>query len=115
MRIIQKDGYHYLVHSFRKDGKIITKEKYLGKEVPADIEIVKEDFLRECMRDSIFTILDKIKNGFRREWNSFPLSVKREMLIDLSVGFTYNTNAIEGSTLTLEDTEELIKMKILGA
>src|SRR3989344_7487509 len=112
MRTIQRNGYYYLIHSFRKNGQTTTKEKYLGNRIPDDIEHIKEDFLRECMQGSIFIVLEKIKNSFRREWNSFPLSVKREMLIDLSIGFTYNTNAIEGSTLTLEDTEELIKMKI---
>lgn len=112
MRIIKRGDYHYLIHSFRKKGKIATREKYLGKEVPPDIEYVKEGFLRECMQENTFPLLEKIKDGFRREWNSFPASVKREMLIDLSIGFTYNTNAIEGSTLTLEDTEELIRRKI---
>lgn len=112
MNIIQRNGYYYLIHSFRKNNNVVTKEKYLGKNVPDDIESVKKHFLRKCMNEHVFLILEKIKNGFRREWNSFPLSVKREMLIDLSIGFTYNTNAIEGSTLTLKDTDELIRRKI---
>ena len=36
--------YFYLKHSFRKDGRIITKEKYLGTEIPSDIEDVKSKF-----------------------------------------------------------------------
>ena len=112
MRVIQRKGYYYLIHSFRKKGAPATKEMYLGKQVPTGIESVKEEFLRQCMQESVFTTLEKIRDSFRREWNSFPASIKKEMLIDISIGFTYNTNAIEGSTLTLEDTEELIRRKI---
>ena len=32
MRIVQKAGYYYLIHSFRKDRKTATKEKYLGNK-----------------------------------------------------------------------------------
>ena len=38
--------------------------------------------------------------------------MKRALLIDFSIRFTYNTNAIEGSTITEEETEELLRRKI---
>lgn len=56
--------------------------------------------------------LDTIKKNFLKEWKRYPQSVKKEMLIDLSISFTYNTNAIEGSTITLEETEDIIKNEI---
>ena len=111
MNIVKHKDYHYLAHSFRKEGKVVHREKYLGKEIPENIEEIREKFMYECMED-VIKKLKSIKNNFRKEWKRYPNSVKREMLIDLSISFTYNTNAIEGSTITLEETEEIIKNKI---
>ncbi len=111
MSIIKKNGYYYLRHSFRKKGRVVTKERYLGNEIPADIEKQKEEFLRQHMK-GVFEKLDRIKEAYSHEWKRIPPSVQKEMLIDLSIEFTYNTNAIEGSTITLEETEELIKHRM---
>lgn len=111
MNIIKKNGYYYLRLSFRKKGRVVTKERYLGSEIPADIEKQKEELLRQHMED-VLEKLDRIKEAYNREWKRIPPSVQKEMLIDLSIEFTYNTNAIEGSTITLEETEELIKHKM---
>lgn len=112
MKVIKHKNYYYLAHSFRSDGRVIHREKYLGKDLPGNLEEIKEAFLHECMQESIFKRLDVIKKNFGLEWKKFPESVKKEILIDLSVSFTYNTNAIEGSTITLHETEEIIKRKI---
>src|SRR3989338_9324481 len=111
MNIVKHKDYHYLAHSFRKEGKVVHREKYLGKEIPENIEEIREKFMYECMED-VIKKLKSIKNNFRKEWKKYPNSVKKEMLIDLSISFTYNTNAIEGSTITLEETEDIIKNKI---
>src|SRR3989344_3590157 len=38
MQIIQRKGFHYIGHSFKKDGKATYREKYLGKNIPENIE-----------------------------------------------------------------------------
>ncbi|MBI2542188.1 Fic family protein [Candidatus Woesearchaeota archaeon] len=111
MNIVKHKDYYYLAHSFRKEGRVMHREKYLGKEIPKNIGEIREKFMQECMED-VIKKLKSIKNNFRKEWKRYPNSVKKEMLIDLSISFTYNTNAIEGSTITLEETEEIIKNKI---
>ena len=68
--------------------------------------------MHKCLKESIFKKLDAIQKNFRTEWKKYPESIKKEILIDLSISFTYNTNAIEGSTITLHETEEIIKRKI---
>ncbi|MEK6860191.1 MAG: Fic family protein [Nanoarchaeota archaeon] len=115
MRILKRkkgnEGFHYLQHSFRKNGKVITKEKYLGKEIPENIEDIKRLF-RE---DSRFDLIKKIKCieiNFQEEWKRIPESVKLKELEEISIAFTYNTNAIEGSTITLEESREIIHNKI---
>jgi len=112
MRVIKRKGYHYLQHSFRKKGKIITKELYLGTKIPEDIEKREEVFLRQHLEAEVFKKLDSIKTAYKQEWKRIPPSVQKKMLVDLSIEFTYNTNAIEGSTITLEETEELIKHRM---
>lgn len=112
MKLIKQNGYHYLDHSFRLDGKVTHKREYLGKELPENLNEIKEAFLNKCMREGVFKKLSIIQKNFRKEWKHYPESVKKEILIDLSVSFTYNTNAIEGSTITLPETDDIIKRKI---
>ena len=103
--------YYYLKHSFRKNGKIITKEKYLGTEIPSNIKEIKLRFEEKFQKD-INNKLGSIKKHFQTEWKRLPESVKEKELEEISIAFTYNTNAIEGSTITLEETREIIHDKI---
>ena len=112
MKVVKYKSYYYLAHSFRSDGKVVHREKYLGKDLPKDLEAIKEAFLRKCMQESIFKKLSAIQKNFKVEWKKYPESVKKEILVDLSVYFTYNTNAIAGSTITLHETEDIIKIRI---
>ncbi len=116
MRVLKRkkrnQEYYYLQHSFRKQGKVVTREKYLGKEVPSGVEDIKKSFLEECNKDSLFGLFEKIKNGFQREWKKYPASIKEKFKQQLAIDFTYNTNAIEGSTITLDETRELVEHHI---
>ena len=112
MKLINRGNYYYLSNSFRAKGKVVYRERYIGKETPGNIEEMKENLLRECMQEDLFKRLNQIKKNFQKEWKRYPESIKKEMLVDLSIEFTYNTNAIEGSTVTLEETEGIIRRKI---
>ena len=115
MRIItRKKGnkkYFYLQHSLRKEKKVITKEKYLGTEVPTNVKEIISVFRKE-MQNEINKKLETIKEHFQSEWRKIPESAKERELEEISIAFTYNTNAIEGSTITLEETREIIHDKI---
>ncbi len=115
MRILKrKKGskeYFYLQHSFRKGKDIKTKEKYLGKEIPKNIEEIKKQIKKE-LKEELYNKLEKIKENFMREWKTYPESVKEKLKEEISIAFTYNTNAIEGSTITLEEAREIIHDKI---
>lgn len=115
MRIItRKKGnkkYFYLQHSLRKDKKVITKERYLGTEVPANINEIIFTFRKEIQND-VNKKLETIKKNFQAEWRKIPESAKEKELEEISIAFTYNTNAIEGSTITLEEAREIIHDKI---
>ncbi|MEK6861731.1 MAG: Fic family protein [Nanoarchaeota archaeon] len=115
MRIIQrkkgKKRYFYLQHSFRKGGKVVTKEMYLGKRIPKNIDRIKQVLEGEAKK-SIHSRLEKIKSNFQKEWEKYPTSIKNKEIEQIAVAFTYNTNAIEGSTITLEEAREIIEDKI---
>jgi len=110
-RTKRKKAYYYLEHSIRKKNRIVKKEKYLGTKIPKDIEKIKSDFLKE-LQSGLYKKLEKIKSHFQKEWKKLPKSVKERELEEIAIAFTYNTNAIEGSTITLEETREILKDKI---
>ena len=104
-------GYFYLRHSFRKNGKTITKEKYLGAKVPKNINEIIINF-RKQLNEDLNKKLEKIRENFQKEWRRYPKSVKIKEKEEIAIAFTYNTNAIEGSTITLEEAREIIHEKI---
>jgi len=108
MNIIKKKNYYYLKYSIKKDRKTITKEKYLGNKIPINIDKIKEEFYREVNKE-LFVKLEKIKENFQKEWSKIPDSAKKRELEEISIAFTYNTNAIEGSTITLYETREILQ------
>mgnify|MGYP001611206859 CR=1 FL=1 len=110
-RIKGKKDYYYLEHSKRKGNRVIKKEKYLGTELPKDIDKIKSAFLKE-VRSDLYKKLEKIKNHFQAEWKKLPKSAKERELEEIAIAFTYNTNAIEGSTITLEEVREIIHDKV---
>jgi Fic family protein len=115
MRIIKrkKGGaeYFYLQHSFRKDGKVTTKEVYLGKKVPDNIEEIKAKLAFEA-KEALSRKLEKIRSRFQEEWARYPESARERELREIAIAFTYNTNAIEGSTITLEETRQILEDRV---
>jgi Fic family protein len=111
MRIIKKkrgnEEYFYLQHTIREKGEVKTKEKYLGKEIPKNIDDIIKEFRRELLKDT-YNKFDKINSNFKKHWKKVPESVKAKEKEEISIVFTYNTNAIENSTITLEETREII-------
>lgn len=106
-----KKVYYYLGHSIRKGKKIIKKEKYLGTLIPKDIDKIKEEFSKE-LKTELYKKLEKIKENFQSEWKRVPESAREKELKEISIAFAYNSNAIEGSTITLEEVRGIIQENI---
>jgi Fic family protein len=115
MKVVTKkignQKYFYLKHSTRKGAQVITKEKYIGTEIPANIDKLMREFRTEIQKD-INRKMELIKAHFQAEWKRVPESARKKELEEISIAFTYNTNAIEGSTITLAETREIIHDKI---
>lgn len=115
MRILKrkkgKEYYFYLQHSFREKGKVKTREIYLGKKIPKGIEKIKIRLQQENKK-RIYSKLEKIRENFQREWKRIPESSQEKEKKEIAIAFTYNTNAIEGSTITFGEAREIILDKI---
>jgi Fic family protein len=108
-RTIKGTPYYYLQQTLRADGKFKHKSKYLGREIPKDIKRIKSQFELEINKERWFDRFDAIKKNYRREFTELPTTVKDKQLRQFSIKFTYNTQRIEGSTLTLRETAQLIE------
>lgn len=106
---ISNKTYHYLQHTFRINGKVNYKEKYIGEKIPKNIEKIKKEFLMEIYEELWYKKFNKIKNNFNKDHKKIPKSIKNKELKNFAIKFTYATNRIEGSTLTLRETAMLLE------
>ncbi len=116
--IKEKNGkkYYYRVRSIRKGKKIDKKRIYLGvdlsskelskKEKEADKEL---SVFENLLSKEEIKILSKIKEKFVKE----PKITLENRYEAFSALFTYNSTAIEGNTLTLQETTRLLFQNIV--
>ena len=96
--------YYYLNHTYRKNGKIIYKEKYLGSKLPDNMDQITQRFINDIYKEKWFGIFEMIKKGYSKELKKMPYEVLKRSIESFMVLFTYNTNRIEGSELSFKDT-----------
>ncbi len=100
--------YYYLEHSFRLNGKTLKKEKYLGKAIPKNIEKIKGSFLYEVYREKWYSKFELIRKAFNKEQKAMPPEAVEKYIEAFMIKFTYDTQRIEGSTLSFRDTANLL-------
>lgn len=111
-KTIGTKAYYYLEHSYRTEKGVEKKELYLGKELPNNLDAQKRNFLYEIYREKWFSHLDQIRQNYAREQKNLPLSAKEKERRTFITHFTYDTNRIEGSTLSLRETADLLERGI---
>ncbi len=100
--------YYYLEHSYRVGSETKKKSLYLGLKVPDNIEELKENTFDEVYTELYYPKLESVKNKFNKELKLMPESAQKKELEVFSINFTYNTQKIEGSTLSLRETSDLL-------
>lgn len=100
----KKRQYYYLKHSTARK----QKEKYLGLKIPKNIDEIKKDFLLEFYREEWNRQVDAISRNYKKESSRLPQSIKYKDFESFGMSFTYNTQRIEGSSLTESDTRDLL-------
>jgi len=103
--------YYYLQQTIRKKGRIEYREKYIGKQIPKDIDELKLRLFRESYKE-LYDSIELIKNNYNKEVKNMPRSIKEKSLVLFATRFTYDTQRIEGSTLSLRDTANLLEKGI---
>ena len=108
-RVIDGKTYYYLEQSVRQGATVKTRERYLGSNLPEDVEAAKRAFLEELFAERWHGILDEIRNGFSKRQSFLPTSAREKELETFMVKFTYDSQRIEGSKLTLRETADLLE------
>ncbi|MGI0058832.1 MAG: hypothetical protein ACREBJ_03610, partial [Nitrosotalea sp.] len=110
-KTVKRQTYYYLEHSYREGKKVQKKELYLGNKIPKNIDEIKAKFLDDIYK-KWHADADRIKKNFTKEQRTIPKSVKEKELQTFVTRFTYDTQKIEGSTLTRRETADLLERGI---
>jgi Fic family protein len=101
--------YYYLQHAIRRGPKVKTKQVYLGRKIPKNLEEIKQNFLRKIYAEEWYALFDQIKKRYSKENEQRPPSSRNKEMKIFATRFTYNTQRIEGSKLTLRETTNLLE------
>jgi Fic family protein len=114
IRIINRGNkkYYYLEHTIRANGGFSNKRLYLGNNLPKNIGEIKEKFLYGLFEGVYGRELEAIKESWNKEYGNYPQSAKEKYIESFMIRFTYNTSKIEGSTLTLKETADLLQEQV---
>ncbi|MFX1238593.1 MAG: hypothetical protein ACFE8P_12845, partial [Promethearchaeota archaeon] len=102
-RKIGKNLYYSLQYSYRDKGKVKNLYKEIGKEIPSDIERIKDEFIEEIATKRWIQTIDQKRKFYVSKINKLSDFLKMEHLREFGIRFTYHSNKIEGSTLTLRE------------
>lgn len=111
-RTLKGKTYYYLEHTVRNRDKRTTKSKYLGNKLPKNSDEMSREFLFELDKTKWFDEFEKIRSHYNIEVEQAPSSARRKALHEFSVRFTFDTQKIEGSTLTLRETARLLDDRV---
>lgn len=127
---INGNEYLYAEYSFRLPGgkikklsKLIKEESEAGSRkvmdyfIRKEIEASQKFALSKYTTDSVFTKekiekLEKIRIEYKHIMRKIPERQMRDLLDRFTVNFTYESNALEGNSLTLKDVTLLLAENI---
>jgi len=92
-----------LQYSYRDNVSVRNLYKEIGKEIPVSLEEIKEEFIKEVVDKRWIESIEQFKVKYQEGINHYSDFLKAEHLRDFGIRFTYHSNKIEGSTLTLRE------------
>ena len=104
--------YFYRVKSIREGNRVKKKRKYLGvdlnekelKRLEKSADEVINESLQKLLSEKERKILDSIKTKYKK----IPTATFDNRYESFLAQFTYDSNAIEGNTLTLQETSFIL-------
>lgn len=128
---IGKEIYLYLVKNVRINGSFKKFRVYVGKGDSSKEQLqrlkskytkilderikaylVSQDPLLNLLSNRQIKGLENVKKLYKKSYARLPKEVKAKHYEDFLIRFTYDTNAIEGSTITLNETKLILLDKI---
>ncbi len=109
--IVKERGFYYLKHHIQAK----EKRKYLGKAIPKNIESLKKEFLKQFYCEDWDERIQSIGKKYQKELKKIPKSIQLKNFESFGIAFTYNTQKIEGSSLTKIDTKDLLVFGVTPA
>ena len=103
-------SFYYLRHH----SGATEKKRYLGKTIPKNIEQLKSDFMLEFYHDEWDPKIQAIYRN-NQTGSKISKSIMLKNFESFGIAFTYNTQRIEGSTLTRLDTRDLLVFGVTPA
>jgi len=117
-----KNIKYYLVNSFRDNGDVVKIRRYLGQNLSKEEIRLKrkkvEKYIKDQIknyqeiRDPLKTVLSneelKQLDNLEKKYDFKIYHLSEKQWLQFSQLFSYNTNAIEGSTLTFNEVKDLI-------
>lgn len=103
--------YYYFRYAFKDSGKWKAIEQAIGPILPDQGKIVamRESFFQNVVDTRWNKDLVAIKQRFERDVLSPGAGITKEKVLDdFGIKFTYNTNKIEGSSLTYADVRTIL-------
>ena len=100
--------YYYLTHSYRQGGKVRKIERYLGTTKPLELESLKGELRSELFSKQFEPALERSRKNYLANLRQMPKTVRNKELETFATRFTYDSNRIEGSSLTLRETALLL-------
>lgn len=108
-KVIKGKTYFYLTETKRLAGGFKKTRKYLGTAIPKDLEHLpaRQPRIAKKLTVKEAGLIETIKKNHASRHPAGKSLWRTER--DVFVDFIYNTNAIEGNTLTREETDEVLK------
>lgn len=107
-RIRAGKTYYYLRYHTAK----IEKQKYIGTKIPENLPQLKKEFMQEIQSEMWKEKFEQIRINYQKYRNEVPKSILEQNLIEFSYYFTHDTQKIEGSSLTQQETVNLLRFHI---
>ena len=135
----RKRKYYYLVHTLRIDSgfkkirvflgtnlsedqlrkKIKNKEKILREKISIIEKIEKEvfkldiDFSKNLLYKNQLEKIEKLKRKYNKKIEFTDKDVLKKIRETFLIRYTYNTNSAEGNTISLKETELILRKGII--